>query len=328
MGIIAKTKSVGKAIKSTWHHRKLLGLVGVFLMGLVLICSAAFVLKGTPLIVAMTVGGVIILISWGRMTFNAAVKRSIRLQEAEKLKEENRQLLERESILKQQLEESRNRKLQVLNVQPILELGILEADCQITECFDLVFDKNGEIITWNDVPDPDVKYKESWGDIILGAKKQRFIGTLIVKFTARYGVDMQNLKIRCDDDTKTVYVEGAEPSYLGSKGFPETCWKGCVNLREQWEGNWIADDEAVRIESPCKDMCRSIMEESLKNGPENLEWLKQPLQNTVKHLLQMMVALPGYSLVLVEKIEGDSMPFFEYTASLGLDKPRLGGGEN
>ena len=81
----------------------------------------------------------------------------------------------------------------------------------------------------------------------------------------------------------------------------------------------------MRFEAPCKDMCRDFIEESLQKGPEQLEWLKQPLQNTVKHLLQMMIVPPDYSLVFVEKIEKDSTPFFEYAAGLGLDKPKLGG---
>ncbi len=325
MGILYKTKKIAKAVVSIWSHRKLLGLAAIFLVGLVLICAAGFAFKGTPLIIALTVGGALILISWGRMTFNAAVKRSIRLQKAEKLKEENRQLLERETILNQQLEEARNKKLQVLNVQPILELGILEADCQISQCFDLLIDKNGGIVTGETDGEPE-GFVSTFLEGLLGQRRKRFIGTFTVKFTARYGVDMQNIRIRCDDQTKTVYVEGAEPSYLGSKDFPETYWEGCVTLREQADEDWIADDEATRIESPCKDMCRSIMEESLKNGPKNLEWLKRPLQNTVKHLLQMMIAPPGYSLKFINKIEEESVPFFEYAAGLGLDKPRLGSG--
>jgi len=327
MGIIAKMKSVGKAIKSAWHHRKLLGLATTFLIGLVLICSAAFVLKGTPLIIALTIGGILIIISWGTMTFNAAVKRSIRLQEAEKLEEENRQLLERESILKQQLEEARNRKLQVLDVQPILKLQVLEADCQISRCFDFFIDKNGQIITEESSKEPS-GILSVIADGLLGERKWRFVGTLTINFKARYGTSFQDVRIQRDDHSKTVYVEGADITYQGTGDFPRTSWAGCVVLREQWDGDWIADDEALKLESPCKDICRDDMEKSLQNGPEQLEWLKQPLQNTVKHLLQMMIAPPGYSLVFVDKIEGDSMPFFEYAAHLGLDKPRLGGGEN
>lgn len=147
MRIIGKIRQTGTKIKAVWQNRKLFGLAATFLIGLLLICSAAFVLNGTRLIIALIVGGVLIIISSGRMTFNTTVNRSVRLYEAEKLREQNRQLLERESILKQQLEEVRSRKLQVLNVQPILELGILEADCQISRCFDLLIDKDGQIIT-------------------------------------------------------------------------------------------------------------------------------------------------------------------------------------
>ena len=325
MGIIARLKQIRARVKSIWQYRKLIGLATIFLIGLVLICIAAFVLKGTLLIIALTVGGVLIVISWVRMTFEAAVKRSVRLYEAEKLEEENRQLHENESILKKQLEEARKKKLQVLNVQPILELGILEADCQIAQCFDFFIDKNGEIITEESGKEPS-GIIGAFVEGLLGERRTRFIGTLNVKFTARYGIKIQNLKIRCDDNSKTVYVEGAEPTYLGTRDFPQTFWEGCVVLREQWDETWIADDKAVSLESPCKDICRKSMEESLKNGPEDLEWLKNPLQNTVRHLLQMMITPQGYSIEFVEEIEGESVPFFEYAGSLGLDKPRLESG--
>lgn len=306
--------------------KKRLLLYAGLIIGFALIFIAAFSFQGVPLIVCLIIGSLLVLGSWIKAAFDAYRKGVIERHEAEKLTAENRELREREYILNHQLEEARKRKLKVLNVQPILELSVLEADCQITECFDLVFDKNGEIITWNDDPNPEVKYEECWGDIIFGSKKKRFIGTLTVKFTARYGIKMQNLRVRLSDANKTVLVEGAEPSYTGSKGFPETYWKGCVTLREQWDGIWISDEEAVPLESPCKDFCRGIMEESLKNGPEELEWLKRPLQNTIRHLLQMMITPQGYSVEFVEKIEGQSVPFFEYAADLGLDRPRLEGG--
>jgi hypothetical protein len=323
MGIIAKTKQVFAGIGVLWSRRRFFGLAAIFLIGLALVCSAAFVLKGTPLLISLIIGGILIIISWGKMAFDTAVKRAIRLEEAEKLEEQNRQLLERESILKQQLEEAGKRKLQLLNVQPILELGILEADCQISRCFDLCIDKNGRLIDEKTEEKP--KGLSAIMVALFGQERRRFIGTLTVNFTARYGVDMQSLRIQRNDRSKTISVEGGQPTYLGSKGFPRTVWEGCVALREQTiDETWIADDEAVKIESPCKDICRNWMEEDLKNGPESLEWLKSPLQNTVKHLLQMMIAPEGYSVEFVNKIEGEYIAFFDYAARLGLEKPRLG----
>jgi hypothetical protein len=290
-------------------------------MGLVLICSAVFTLKGTSLIVALTVGGILIIISWGKRIFNVVVNHLIQSYVAEKQNEEIRQLHERESVLKQQLEEYRNRKLQVLNIQPIRELGILEADCKVSQCFDLLIDKDGQIITEDTDKEPN-GLVSAFLEGFLGQRRKRFIGTYTVEFPARYGIDMQNLKIRRDDYSKTVYVEGAEPSCWC--GFPEeTRWEGCVTLREEADEKWIADNETANLESPCKDMCQTVVRESLKHGPEQLNWLKPSLQNMVKHLLQMMIVPPGYSLVLVDKIDGDSLPFFEYAAKLGLDKPQL-----
>ncbi len=297
-------------------------LVGL-LIGIALIFIAAFSFKGAPLVICLVVGALLVLGSWAKVALYDYGKQVIKLHEAEKLTEENRKLRETEAILSQQLEQAREKKLQVLNIQPILKLGLLEADCQIARCFDLYIDKNGQIIT-------DESSNEPSGIInaflsgLLGERRTRFIGTLNINFKARYGVDLKNLRIKRDNNSKTVYVEGANITYQGTSGdFPRTSWEGCVVLRELSSGGWIADDEALKLESPCKDICRDYVEESLKNGPEELEWLKGPLQDTVKHLLLMMIVPSDYSLKFVDKIEGQSVPFFEYTADLGLDTPQL-----
>ena len=321
-------KSSAKTLKKLGKNRGLIILMLMFIIGLFLISSATFMITGIPLIVCLLVGSILILLSWGKMIFDRAVKQAISLNEAKKIIEENEKLRKIALKFKQQLQMAKSKKLQVLNVQPILELGLFEAECIIRECYDLVLDKNGEIILWNDVENPEVKYKGSFGDWVWGDLRKRFIGTLTAKFTARYGINMQNLKVRLNDVDKTVLVDGAEPTYLGSKGFPETCWEGVVALRQQRDETWISDSEVEFIKSDCKDWCRSVMEESLKNGPEELEWLKSPLQDTVKHLLQMMIAPPGYEVVFAEQGNESFMPFFEYTAMLGLEKPRLTGRVN
>ncbi|MFA7237378.1 MAG: hypothetical protein WC058_10980 [Phycisphaeraceae bacterium] len=65
------------------------------------------------------------------------------------------------------------------------------------------------------------------------------------------------------------------------------------------------------------------MEDRLKNGPKDLERLKKPLQNTVKHLLQMLIAPPEYTVTFVDEASSDYQPFFEYVAALGLELPPL-----
>lgn len=326
MKIIERIKKVANRAKWLWSNRKsVLLLFAAFIIGFSLIFIAAFNFSGVPLVFCLIVGGVLVLGSWIKAEFEAYVKRSIRLHEAEKLMEENRRLLERESILNQQLEEARNRKLQVLNVQPILNLGILEADCEIAKCFDFFIDKNGEIITDESSEEP-AGFIGSFLEGVFGKGSTRFIGTRIVKFKANYGVKLQNVRVRRDDKNKAVYVEGVKPTYTGSTGFPQSHWEGCVVLSERGDDEWVMDDKALKLESPCKDMCSDYMEESLQNGPEQLEWLKQPLQDTVEHLLQMMIVPVGYSLHFVEKIEEKTVPFFEYAAELGLGKPRLGSG--
>jgi hypothetical protein len=298
------------------HWRFLVSLL-VLVSGIVLALLALIELDSTLRLVAITGGGILIVAGCWRLALARAVQREIRLQGSEALVEENQRLVSTVRDLQREVAELRSRKLQVLNVQPILELGIFEADCQISRCFDVLFDREGQPL------DPDNLPTYSWKDFFLGQGRRRFVGMLTFKFTARYGVDMQNLHVRHDERAKTVYVAGAEPRYLGTKGFPETQWQGCVTLRQTWEEQWVADDESQRIQEPLKDFFRKDMEEGLRGGPEELNWLRRPLQNGLRHLLHMMIAPKGYSLELVEKGDEHFVPLFDYTAQLGLEKPSL-----
>jgi hypothetical protein len=280
----------------------------------------------------MMVGGVLIVGSWAKMALRSHVEKEIGSHEttkrAEMLAAENARLQAQQSALRQEVEDLRSRRVRILNVQPILELGILEAECEMSKCFDLAFDKDGKYVepTETDgVQQVGLWAGAGWGVLewmgYEGARRSRFVGTLQVKFMARYGIDMHMLRIGRDDDKKVLLVANAEPAYLGSRGFPQTEWKGCVCLRETQSGSWLADDVADRLESGCKDGCRKWVEDSLRAGPESLSWLKVPLRNTVRHLLTVLIAPPGYTVLLVEESAPDFTPFFDYAAQLGLENP-------
>ena len=57
-----------------------------------------------------------------------------------------------------------------------------------------------------------------------------------------------------------------------------------------------------------------------------LNWLKQPIQNTVRHILKMLIIPSDYSLEFVDEIEGEGTSFVDYAVNLGMEKPKLGDG--
>lgn len=274
-----------------------LGLIS----GLVLIFLGAFNYKGITLVVCLSVGGLLILVTWLKNALDAYKKQTLNLYKADKTDEENKRLKERQEYLEKEIHSLKDGRIKILNIKPILELGVLEANCRIHKCFDEYFDLDNKPIL--------AEIDESTGLIdetkmrLLEKVKNRFMGALRIDFIARYGVDMKKMRIKIDDSLRVVEVQGVDPKYLGCKGFPNTQWMCSVPLRKNWLGDWVSDNEAKSIEGISKDKCRALTEKSLQAGPEELAWLKEPLHNTVRNFLLATVVPSGYTLKLVEHLD-------------------------
>jgi len=279
-----------RSFKFLWSFRRIAYLT-VCILGVVLLCYGLITLRGTSLVVALVVSGLLVLAGLGKLAFDAAVERSIKLQDSDRLAEEIRRLRTRESMLERELEAVRASKVKVLNVQPILELGLIEADCQISRCFELLYEKDDNLIAPGT---PEYEADGFWDttktlfealfDGLTKSWRKVFIGTLIMRFTAKYGINIKKLKVKRDDTKRILYIAGAELEFLGTKDFPESIWKNSLVLRMEPDNRLVADKETAYLEAASKDHCRALMEASLKQGPEELEWLKVPIINTVKQI--------------------------------------------
>ena len=288
--------------------KKLILLVGL-LIGFALIFTATFSLSGVSLAVCLGLGGILVLGSWAKTALDAYGNKAVKLDYANKIFQENNQLKMKQAVLENEIRSVRDSKVKVLNIRPILELGLFEADCQIHKCFDEYYNKNDQPI--QTIKDKSTGLVNETRMRKLDTVKKRFMGTLRVNFVARYGIDMQKMKVKIDDDLRVVEVQGVEPKYRGCKGFPKTQWMYSVSLRKNWMDDWVSDVEAKAIEGMSKDRCRALTEKSLQRGPEELEWLKQPLHNTIRSFLLATVVPSGYTLKLVDRLEGKYVRLLE-----------------
>ena len=302
----------GKLIRK-WlrKHWKTGIFIVLFAMGLGMMFVASFRLRGAELVTVLVVAGILMAFAYIKMVFDSAVGRRIKEKESQDLAREKDELVEEVARLKTELDDEHNKKVKVLNIQPILEMGILEAECEVTRFFDRYFDKDdkeiGESALEQKGPEPRKPVK-------------RFLGALTSKFKAKYGIDLRKVQIKRLEQAKTMYVAGAEPSFRGVQGFPVTDWKGSVGLHYWW-GSWSIDEDSQKLESECKEKYRVSMERSLENGPEQLEWVKEPLKKHVRLLLKMMIAPEGYNVELVENADEGFTPLFDYLRDLGLEGP-------
>jgi hypothetical protein len=279
-------------------------IVGIFAVGLIMMLVASLRMHGKELYVILSVGGLLIVSAFVTMVVYAFRKKSLEVWQDERVRneEEGRNLkqkvnelrIERER-LKKEVEEERSKRVRVLEVGIIADLAICQMECKITKCYDRYFDVNEkELSTETDA-------------------KKRFIGALTAKFTAKYGIDlMKELWFKRDDSEKVVYFAGAEPSFRGLQGFPQVEWECGIGLSRGWLSKWIIDEESRELEIRCKEEYQKTFVESLQKGPEQPEWIKEPLRRTIRILLARFFAPPGYKVQFPEKVSHGFVPFRKY----------------
>lgn len=292
--------SIGNWLRRHW---KTAVLVGIFVIGLAMMFGGAFRLRGVELVTVLVVAGILMAFAYIKMTFDSAVERARKARESQDLANEKDELAK-------ELEWERSKRVKVLNIEPILEMGILEAECEVTKFFDRYFDKDdkevGESVLEQKGPGPRKLVK-------------RFLGALTAKFKAMYGIDIQKVQVKCDHQAETFHVANAEPSFRGVRGYPQTGWEGSVGLHRSW-GSWVIDEASEKLESACREKYREAVEKSLKNGPEQLEWVKGPLRNTIKRLFQA-IAPRGYRVDMVDYPREGFIPLSDYLRGFGLEGP-------
>ncbi len=298
MGFIKTSKQVVRVVQYVLSRWKPFLLIVALLIGFALVLLGSFNLQGPALISTLIFGGLLIGIAIIGMAISSIAKRAVENAEANRLRDKLEQAEKTCADLEQKLKESRQNPLKMLHIEPILDLGILEADFELTKFYDQKYIKDKETGSLKRIQ------SEQKG-------KFRFIGGLVAKFTARYGIDLRTVKVKKDDATKRFYVSGANPEFSGTRGFPDIYWKGAVMLGKEW-GAWATGDY-VRWESDCKEEFRKDFQKNLQSGPEELNCFKAPLQEYVRRLIQGIFAPPGYVVELVnDDTAKDFSPLLEH----------------
>lgn len=196
-------------------------------------------------------------------------------------------------------EELRNRKFNLSAIRRILDVGLFEIDTNFTR-------------TWNE---------ELLTD---DGKTVQFIGALRVDLIAKYGVDLNELRIKYD--AKEVQIANM---HLKSLSFTDLNYdwiiaevlehkKPYIGGKYRRTGN-ILELEANRI----KDRLQKRTHEEVKQGPEELA----PMINILKkHLAESIATLPGLEGRHVRFVDESDDTF--QTANLFGSGPALTAGES
>lgn len=198
---------------------------------------------------------------------NTIIKLSDELDETksviEKLAKENNEL--------------KHRRLNISELNNIFDLGLLQVKSSFTR-------------TWNK-------------NFTRHDKTFHFIGALEVKIVARYGLDMKKLRVKIDRERSQILVANISPQFLSFNDFDYE-WKIAEGLfyKQPWigSGHWRKSDEMQGLVSEIKEELRTQTHREVKNGPEEMKWILEPLQSQVASTLQVLIGSASMQVKIVD----------------------------
>ncbi len=196
------------------------------------------------------------------------------------LKTQLKEINKNASVLESENEELRNRKLNISEIKTVLDLGLMEVNTNFTR-------------VWNEQSEHE-------------QKKVQFIGALQVKIIAKYGLDLRDLRVKFNDEKNEVIVANIMPKFLSFNDLNYE-WKIAEVLEYKvpliGERYWKLSDNMEGMNSDLKEKYQKRIHEEVKNGPEEMKWVLEPLKKQVAGALEMLFDAKGRKIKIVDKFD-------------------------
>jgi hypothetical protein len=184
------------------------------------------------------------------------------------------------SSLKSENVELRNRKLNISEIKSVVDLGLMEVNTNFTR-------------VWNEKSEHENKHI-------------RFVGALQVSIVAKYGLDMKDLRVKFNEEKNELIVANINPKFLSFSDLNYD-WKIAEVLEYTvplvGEKHWQTTKDLEALNSEMKENYRKRINEEVKNGPVEMEWVINPLRKQVAGALEIMLGANGRTIKIVDKFD-------------------------
>ena len=182
--------------------------------------------------------------------------------------------------LKSENTELRSRKLNISEIKSVVDLGLMEVNTNFTR-------------VWNEPGEHE-------------KKKIRFVGALQVSIVAKYGLDLKDLRVKFNEEKNELTVANINPKFLSFSDLNYD-WKIAEVLEYTipliGEKYWQTSKNLDALNGEMKENYRKRINEEVKNGPVEMEWVLTPLKKQVAGALELMLGANGRKIKIVEKFD-------------------------
>ncbi len=246
--------------------------------------------------------GIILLLNrlnqFGFSLIAGAVLMYLYLQYSKQNPSEIKQLKQQLENQQREIEDLKTRKINVIGLKNILEVGLMEVDTNFTR-------------TWNE------KYEHEGKDL-------HFIGALQIRLQAKYGVNLKDLKININHPNKIIQISGLNPKFLSFADINHE-WK-IAEMMEHKKMPWIISNYWKKSER-FQELLNQKMEEKrqgvydeIKQGPEEIQWMIEPLYQQVENTMRVLLNRGDYQIDFIEKANDNFIPIEAYFENKEIEK--------
>lgn len=202
-------------------------------------------------------------------------------KELRQSEQQNLELQSEVDNLRQRLAEMSRSRLNVTGISPILHLSVLELDTSFTRSY-IREDKKNKLV---------------------------FNGALRTDIRAEYGVRLEDVLFKYDEQSKTLYLAHFQPGLL-SFSKKQMTWDIANSVRERDFFGWIElppvdDEEAESFTKRMKEEIRAEVEKEIDERKiAEFEWLSPLITRQVTDVLKLALNKPDAQVAILE--EGQS----------------------
>ncbi len=268
--------------------------IRIYIIVVLLVAAGLFMLFHKIIIAGIVVLGLGLLVVF---FWEAFLKEKSR--QFDQLNKKMLEIEEENKRLRLTVEDYATRKLNISEINSVLELGLFE-------------------VTTNFRRSVNEKFK-------IKDKNLLFLGVVNVDFVAKYGVDFRKLKFKVDEERQEIFLANANPEFLSFT--KRTCkWEIDeileFNISFLGPGHWRTNPKLDKVAHDIKEKVRLQVEQDTENGPEELRWIIEPLKNHVERALRLLLGVQGYQIIFTAVADENYISYDEYSGGKSLEENR------
>lgn len=254
-----------------------------------LVIIALILLASKAIIWGLAAMGIALFIFGIQQLINLNVKVTQFEGDVVRLEDRNKALLKEKLKLEEENTFLKERHFQITQIKSILELNLFEIDTRFTRS---------------------VNKKE-----IINERNIKYFGSLNVVVKAKYGIDCKELRFKYIAEKDELIVANINPKFL-SFGNRKLEWDffEIYEFRNQnplAEKRWMTSDDLYKYANRIKENYRVDTEKSLENGPEEFEWIYNPIRKNVENTIKVLFGGLCNKILIAEKPDDDFVPLEE-----------------